>query len=262
MTVTLPSSVVEQAKSLYEITENVNDINTLLIPRAALAAPTEPEVWFCPDCGTISDTQTRCCPDWIRSRKVTKNFAETCKATFARAIAEPAEQKLPEFFAQLEYNAPDWDVIVSVYQRFEDKLPKLIHQEKLPEQKQAPAEPVAWIKFLIGAECKTDGRTYDIVFCHADGYTPLYAAPQPQRVALDHGVSREVYNRVFDDREKLLRAIRNLRSAAYWIVEGGEFYTWVENKMMPLAAAKELDELREMEQAARAAIAQCEGTQE
>lgn len=38
-------------------------------------------------------------------------------------------------------------------------------------------EPVAWIKYLIGAECKTDGRTYDILFCPMDGYTPLYANP-------------------------------------------------------------------------------------
>ena len=52
----------------------------------------------------------------------------------------------------------------------------------------------------------------------------------------------------------LLKALNSLRSAAYWIVEGGEFAHWVNDKTMPLAAAKELAELAEMVQAAQAII--------
>ena len=52
--------------------------------------------------------------------------------------------------------------------------------------------------------------------------------------------------------DELLKAINSLRSAAYWIVEGGEFAHWVNDKTMPLAAAKELAELAEMVQAAQA----------
>lgn len=39
-------------------------------------------------------------------------------------------------------------------------------------------EPVAWIKYLIGAEAKPNGQCYDIVFVACDGYEPLYAAPK------------------------------------------------------------------------------------
>ena len=49
----------------------------------------EPMVRFCPDCGHLqgaSEPATRCCPDWIRARIVPRNFAETCRATFNRAI--------------------------------------------------------------------------------------------------------------------------------------------------------------------------------
>jgi hypothetical protein len=53
----------------------------------------EPEVWFCPDCGMASEAQLKCCPDWIRARKVPKNFALTCKQTFDRAIAAPISKE-------------------------------------------------------------------------------------------------------------------------------------------------------------------------
>lgn len=59
----------------------------------------------------------------------------------------------------------------------------------------------------------------------------------------------------------LLQALDNLRRAAYWIVEGGEFAHWVNDKLMPLAAAKELDELAEMVRAAQATIAKVKGEQ-
>lgn len=55
-----------------------------------------------------------------------------------------------------------------------------------------------------------------------------------------------------ESNEELLKALNSLRSAAYWIVEGGEFAHWVNDKTMPLAAAKELAELAEMVQAAQA----------
>lgn len=47
-------------------------------------------------------------------------------------------------------------------------------------------QPVTWIKHLKGAECKSDGRTYDIIFCAMPGYTPLFASPPapvlPERI--------------------------------------------------------------------------------
>lgn len=61
-------------------------------------------------------------------------------------------------------------------------------------------------------------------------------------------------------RDELLAALNNLRSTAYWIVEGGEFAHWVNNKKMPYAAAKELKELAEMVQAAQAIINKAERT--
>jgi len=38
-------------------------------------------------------------------------------------------------------------------------------------------QPVAWFKHLKGSECKSDGRTYDLMFCPMDGYQPLFDAP-------------------------------------------------------------------------------------
>ena len=58
---------------------------------------------------------------------------------------------------------------------------------------------------------------------------------------------------------ELLKSLDNLRRAAYWVVEGGEFWEWVKDRTMPYAAGKELDELAEMMQAAREAIAKATG---
>lgn len=57
----------------------------------------------------------------------------------------------------------------------------------------------------------------------------------------------------------LLKALNSLRSSAYWIVEGGEFAHWVNDKTMPLAAAKELAELAEMVRAAQSLIDKATG---
>ncbi len=65
-------------------------------------------------------------------------------ARLKRLESEPAqavESKLPEFFAQYEY-APDWTVLVSVYQRVPDSEPKLIHREELVSQEPKPAQAV------------------------------------------------------------------------------------------------------------------------
>lgn len=35
-------------------------------------------------------------------------------------------------------------------------------------------QPVAWFKRLKGLECKSDGRTYDLMFCPMGGYQPLF----------------------------------------------------------------------------------------
>ena len=57
------------------------------------------------------------------------------------ALAEPQEPQLPEFYAELEYENPDWGVAVAVYQRRADKVPLLVHCEALPKQQPAQ-EPV------------------------------------------------------------------------------------------------------------------------
>jgi hypothetical protein len=44
-------------------------------------------------------------------------------------------------------------------------------------------EPALWFKRLHGAECKSDGRTYDVMFCAMPGYTPLFAS-QPAPVSV------------------------------------------------------------------------------
>jgi hypothetical protein len=54
--------------------------------------------------------------------------------------------------------------------------------------------------------------------------------------------------------DALLVPLENLSRAAYWVVEGGEFWEWVKDKSMPYAAAKELEELAEMMEAAKCAI--------
>jgi hypothetical protein len=64
--------------------------------------------------------------------------------------AQPASMgpKLQEFFAELEYNAPDWDVFVCVYRRRNEDAPELVHREQLPQQittAQLMQEPVARI---------------------------------------------------------------------------------------------------------------------
>ena len=38
-------------------------------------------------------------------------------------------------------------------------------------------EPVLWFRSLIGAQCKPDGRCYDVVFSPCEGFIPLYALP-------------------------------------------------------------------------------------
>jgi hypothetical protein len=91
---------------------------------------------------------------------------------------------------------------------------------------------------------------------------------QPEALALADILDRSVLQahadaaaelrRLHEVNQELLKALDNLRSSAYWIVEGGEFSHWVNDKLMPLAAAKELSELEEMMQAARAAIAKGE----
>lgn len=40
--------------------------------------------------------------------------------------------------------------------------------------------------------------------------------------------------------------IKRMTSAAYWLIEGGEFASWLEDKSMPLAAAKEFWEFEEI----------------
>ena len=85
-----------QALAAFEYMEYDGKCVTALREALAEQAEQEPEVWYCPDCGTLSEFQVKCCPDWIRSRKVPKNFAITCKATFDRNVqAEQEPVALP-----------------------------------------------------------------------------------------------------------------------------------------------------------------------
>jgi hypothetical protein len=71
-------------------------------------------------------------PDWVNYRQGKIDGA-------LEALAEPQEPQRPEFYAELEYENPDWGVAVAVYQRRADKVPLLVHREALP--KQQPAQP-------------------------------------------------------------------------------------------------------------------------
>jgi hypothetical protein len=44
--------------------------------------------------------------------------------------------------------------------------------------------------------------------------------------------------------KKLEQEVAMLRSHIWWLVGGGEFAAWAQNKPMPLAARKEFDEAR------------------
>jgi hypothetical protein len=72
-------------------------------------------------------------PDWVNYRQGKIDGA-------LEALAEPQEPQLPEFYAELEYENPDWGVAVAVYQRRADKVPLLVHREALPKQQPAQRE--------------------------------------------------------------------------------------------------------------------------
>ena len=58
-------------------------------------------------------------------------------------------------------------------------------QAEIERLKGGQGEPVLWFKRLVGAACKSDGRTYDVMFCEIPGYTPLFASqPTPVSVVL------------------------------------------------------------------------------
>jgi hypothetical protein len=89
-----------------------------------------------------------------------------------RARSAPVqEQALPEFYAQLEYNSPDWDVFACVYRRRADATPELVHREQLPRQTPAaPVHPVAPLLAAIQAEPVTlihKWRVLELVKDHA-----------------------------------------------------------------------------------------------
>ena len=129
-------------------------------------ASQEPEVWYCPDCGTLSETQVKCCPDWIRSRKVPKNFAFTCKATFDRNVQ--AEQEPVTISCECG----------DIYERdsFGGRFIKLHgicpNCDAVP---QAEQKPVAVVEITYGKEpeCYVTGNIDDF----PEGVFKLYAAP-------------------------------------------------------------------------------------
>ncbi len=53
-------------------------------PLTAQVQPaSEPEVWFCPACGVASEALLKCCPDWLRARKVPLNYREIADCAIA-----------------------------------------------------------------------------------------------------------------------------------------------------------------------------------
>ena len=81
-------------------------------------------------------------PMWNRLK-----IEEAITAIKKARAASVQEQALPEFFAALEYNSPDWDVFACVYRRRADATPELVHREQLPRQapaaQPAPVQPVS-----------------------------------------------------------------------------------------------------------------------
>ena len=74
-----------------------------------------------------------------------EKIKEQALTAIKEALAAPVqEQALPEFFAALEYNSPDWDVFACVYRCRADATPELVHREQLPRQ--APAAQPAYTK--------------------------------------------------------------------------------------------------------------------
>jgi hypothetical protein len=89
--------------------------------------------------------RTKDWPQWMRDNS---HVATASFPVRGKPAPKQAEPRLPEFFAQYEYDTPNWDVVVSVYQRHPDKLPSLVHKQTLPAQQ---AEPVG-INGLTEAE--------------------------------------------------------------------------------------------------------------
>lgn len=76
-----------------------------------------------------------CTGDYVDLRE----FREKAEPAIAALREAQQEPKPPEFYAQLEYDTPGWDVVAAVYQRREDATPLLVHRETLPNQQ--PAHP-------------------------------------------------------------------------------------------------------------------------
>jgi hypothetical protein len=76
------------------------------------------------------------------------------RALLATPPAAPVQEpKMPEFFAELEYNSPDWDVFACVYRRRADAAPELVHREQMPRQT-APVQPIGTVyKSQSGDTC-------------------------------------------------------------------------------------------------------------
>ena len=92
-----------------------------------------------------------------------KTFAfKAWEASRAKQAAQ-VEQPMPEFYAQLEYNTPDWDVLVSVYQRRADDTPLLVHQEKLKGQQAAQVGALVEAAAESYAESRYQDGKYGLV---------------------------------------------------------------------------------------------------
>jgi hypothetical protein len=76
-----------------------------------------------------------------------------CEIASTPPAAPVQEPKMPEFFAELEYNSPDWDVFACVYRRRADAAPELVHREQMPRQT-APVQPIGTVyKSQSGDTC-------------------------------------------------------------------------------------------------------------
>ena len=91
---------------------------------------------------------------------------------------------------------------------------------RTPEQEREAVEVVAYMKRLAGAECRADGRCYDVVFVPVDGYEPLTTVAQHQRIVAQQQVEcqecmlkQPEIDLLWSDRRKDADLIHQLRAA-------------------------------------------------
>lgn len=68
-------------------------------------------------------------------------------------------------------------VTLAQHQRITAAMAAEVEQVRAELEAIKGQEPALWFRSLIGAQCKPDGRCYDVVFSPCEGFIPLYALP-------------------------------------------------------------------------------------